>query len=215
MSAKRQDVTKDLQERTKLGEFAGLLTVAVNLMLVAAKSAVLFLSPSAALGADVQGGLSDVLSGIFSYLGFRLSRAAPRGRFVGGFSRAESLGTFSVSMWMRFCAVENGMESVASVFSGTCVDFGVGGFLLLFAFAAVKLLLGGFLLLTAKRIGSATLSLSAKDSVLDSATGILVPLASLGGAWLDGAVGLLLSLLLFWMGFLGARERLPHLIGKD
>ena len=95
MSAKRQDVTKDLQERTKLGEFAGLLTVAVNLMLVAAKSAVLFLSPSAALGADVQGGLSDVLSGIFSYLGFRLSRAAPRGRFVGGFSRAESLGTFS------------------------------------------------------------------------------------------------------------------------
>ena len=215
MRAQKQDETKDLQERTKLGELAGLLTVAVNLALVLAKSALLFCAPSGALGADVQGGLSDVLSGLFSFLGFRLARASPRGRFERGFSRAESLGAFSVSLWMMFCAIGNVKESVSSFTADACVGFGVGGLVLLFAFAAAKLFLGIFLSATAKRIGSATLALSAKDSFLDSATGLLVPLASLGAAWLDAAAGLLLSLLLFWTGIVGAWERLPHLIGTE
>lgn len=159
--------------------------------------AIAMVSGSVALLGDALHNLSDVLTSVVVFVGFRASRRLPTDRNPYGFERAEDLAGIGVALVIWVSAVVAGVESVQKLLRhGETRHVGWGIAAALVAIVGNQLV-ARYKLLVGRRIQSATLIADARHSWLDalSSAGALVGLCGvvMGWGWADGVAGIVVT----------------------
>ncbi len=191
--------------RAKAGKRAGIVGICANLMLFAVKLAAGVLSGSVSVVADAVNNLSDAGSSIIVMLGYILSAKPADKKHPYGHARIEYLCTLFISIIITFLGYELISGSVKNIVSGgEGAVFVILPAVIMGASVAVKLFLAVYFRSVGKRIGSASLSASAVDSLGDvgatAAVIIGMIISPYTGPATDGVLGCLIGLYIFIMG---------------
>ena len=215
---KDRDNTADPAVRTRYGTLSGAVGIILNTLISVIKLIVGTLSGSIAIVSDGFNNLSDAGSSVLNLLGFRLASKKPNPNHPFGHGRIEYLTGLAISAVIVVLGVELFRSSVEKirhpgVFSADWITVAV----LLFSIL-VKVFIVFFNRKIGKRIRSESILTVAKDSLMDiiSTTAVLlsVLVSSLTSLNIDGWCGVLVSLLILYVGITAALDTLSPLLGK-
>ena len=127
------------QKRSRSGMLCGLLGIALNLCLFAAKLTAGTLSGSIAITADAFNNLSDAGSSIISLLGFKLAEQKPDQAHPFGHGRIEYLSGFIVSVLIVVMGIELARDSIDAILHPQLPQFSVTVVVILALSVVVKL----------------------------------------------------------------------------
>ena len=205
--------------RTACGKSAGLIGIALNVALFAAKLVIGLISGSVAITADAVNNLTDASGSVLTLLGFRLAEKPADEDHPFGHARVEYITGLAVAALILVIGVELGKSSVEKILHPAPVAFSVPLALVLLLSIAVKLWMARFYRTLGKRIDSGTLSAAASDSRNDvvSTAAVLAAcvVGELTGVQLDGPMGLAVAAFIIWSGVGVARETISPLLGEN
>ncbi len=221
---KNYENTGDREVRAAYGTLSSVVGILANLLLVAIKMAAGVLSGSVSVVADALNNLSDAGSSGISFLSFKISAKPADRDHPYGHARMEYVTSMLVSMIILFLGFElfkTSLSSLADPAVQTTVSFVTAGALALAILG--KILLALFYFSAAKKIDSDVMRAAGTDSlsdVLSSAAvllGILVQIFFPNGPftpYVDGAGGILVSVLIFLAGLKILNETKNHILGE-
>lgn len=204
--------------REQYGRLEGWVSVAVNLVVFAAKIVPGLLVGSVALVADAFHSLGDVLSSVVVIVGFRLAARPSDTRHPFGHGRFESIASLVVALLLALTAWEFGKASVERLLHPR--DVAAPGWLLvvLAVTLVVKEWLARFSRSLGRRISSSVLIgdfWHHRSDVLATAV-VIVALAGsrFGLPWIDGAGGLVVSGFIAWAAWALVKDSIDPLVGE-
>ena len=210
--------TSETEKRTAYGMLCGLLGIALNIILFAGKLTVGLLSGSVSITADAFNNLSDAGSSIVTLCGFKLASAKPDPEHPYGHGRLEYVSGLVISAVIIVMAFELFKESVGKIRHPEATQFSFVVALVLIVSILIKCYMAFYNTSVAKKINSAALGATAKDSLSDCvattvvlATGIFAHYTNL---YLDGWCGVMVSLFIFYSGYSAARDSVSPLLGN-
>lgn len=173
-------VKKGKDERQSVGTLGSAVGIACNFLLFAIKLAVGFAASSISVIADGLNNLSDMGSSVITAIGFKLSAKPADKEHPFGHGRMEYISAFTVSFFILTVGAELFINSVKRLISGAKTP--VCPFIL-FAVLTVSVLLKLWMYFfnrkLSKKIDSAALLATAKDSLNDCFTTSAVLLSAL------------------------------------
>ena len=201
------------------GKTAGLIGIALNIGLFAAKLVIGLISGSVAITADAVNNLTDASGSVLTLLGFRLAEKPADEDHPFGHARVEYITGLAVAALILLIGVELGKSSIEKILHPAPVAFSVPLALVLLLSIAVKLWMARFNRVLGRRIDSAALSAAASDSRNDviSTAAVLAAcvIGALTGVHLDGPMGLAVAAFIVWSGIGVARETISPLLGEN
>lgn len=214
--------------RTAHGSLAAWFGIVSNLILVGLKLFAAFYLYyqsnwtvlSIALIADAANNFVDMASSIITLIGFKVASKKPDREHPFGHQRAEYIAALIVALLILVVGVELLRESITKVAEQIPVDYSLTTVIILGVAVLLKLLQSYVNFGIGKCISSLVLRATAIDSLLDAIATTLVLLAALfaisplGWNFLDGWVGIFLSLFILYEGAMVAKDALSPLLGE-
>lgn len=204
--------------RESYGVLCGLVGIFLNTLLFAAKFIAGTITGSIAITADAFNNLSDSGSSLISIIGFRLSGKKPDRDHPFGHGRFEYISGLIVSMLIILMGFELVKSSVENIISPKELIFSKISVIILVASILVKLYMAVYNFRIGKKIGSASVSSTAFDSISDSVSTSAVLIATLiykfADINLDAYFGLLVSVFILFAGFKAAKDTISPLLGQ-
>ncbi len=131
------------KDRFKEGEFAAIISVALNIILAVLKGVIGVISNSKALLADAVNSASDVAGSIAVYIGVRAAKQPPDEDHPYGHGKAESIAAIIVAVLLFMVGLEIGRSSIESFFYDIEAPGIAAIFALMFSIASLIVLIGG------------------------------------------------------------------------
>ena len=212
--SKDADIRK---ERNICGYVCGGVGIFLNIVLFTLKLAAGIISSSVSITADAFNNLTDTGSSIVSLFGFILSSQKPDREHPFGHGRIEYVAGIAVSFAIVLVGGELLKSSVGKIINPTEFIFNKAVVIVLIISIAVKLYMACYNRKYGKKIDSPVMKAVATDSLSDAvATGAIL-LSSLimhyGGVYIDGYVGVLVSLMIIKTGIFSVIEASSPLLG--
>ena len=204
--------------RQSYGMLCGILGIVLNVLLFIGKFIAGNLSNSVAIMADAVNNLSDAGSSFVTLIGFKLAGQKPDTEHPYGHGRMEYISGLVVAAAILLMGYELVKESVGKILHPQATGFSplVAGILLVSI--VMKVYMFYYNHSVAKKIDSAAMSATAKDSLSDSvATGVVLLTMFVGhytNLKIDGYCGLLVAVLIFYAGYTAAKDTLNPLLGQ-
>lgn len=207
MKAKRESIVV----RTSI------ISILANIILVAFKAAVGFMSNSIAIITDAVNNLSDALSSIITIIGTKLAGREPDKNHPFGHGRIEYVTSLTVSAIVLYAGFTALIESGKKLFSSETPDYTAITIIILVAGIIVKFILGLYVKKVGKKVHSDSLVASGTDAFNDALLSISV-LASaiIYMIWqidLEAYVGVLVSLYIIKAGIDLIRKSINDILG--
>ncbi|BDZ69673.1 cation transporter [Methanobacterium petrolearium] len=162
------------------------------------------LSGSVALIADSINSFSDIFASLAVYIGLKLSQRKPDQKFPYGYYKAETLSSLVIAGVIVFSGLEIVIESVQGIINPQPLKIPFIAILVAAISVAVSFLMSRYKQKVGKEIESPALLGDAKHSLIDVFASVLVFVGVLGSyvgyLSLQGVAGLLVSILIIWMG---------------
>ncbi len=204
--------------RAKTGQRAGIIGIISNVLLATGKLLVGIFSGAISIIADALNNFSDSISSIITLIGFKASQKPADADHPFGHARYEYVTGLVIAMLVILVGFELGKSSIEKILSPVSVVFSLTTVIVLAISAIAKLLLSFYYSKTAKAIDSETLRAMSVDSRNDSAVTTLVLIAILverfTGLFIDGYVGVLVAVFIFYSGFKLTLETISPILGK-
>ncbi|MDO4437207.1 MAG: cation diffusion facilitator family transporter [Coriobacteriaceae bacterium] len=205
-------------DRTKVGSLAGVMCIAVNIVLCLAKGAIGLLSNSVSIVADALNNLTDASSNIVSILGFKLASKPADPEHPYGHGRYEYLSGLTVAVMVLLIGVELFKTSVEKIIAPEPVEFSIALVIVLLLSVLAKLWMAWFNKGLGARIDSDTLRATAQDSKNDAIATFAVLVASvfgyLTGVNVDGWAGLAVGAYIIYSGVELVKDTVDPLLGN-
>ncbi len=210
--------TKDPSVRAAYGELSGIVGIAVNLLLAAAKFFAGLSTGSISISADAVNNLSDAGSSIITFVGFKLAKKPADKDHPYGHGRIEYITALIVSFLILLMGFELLKSSVGKIRSPEPLTYSTAALVILLVSIAAKLWLAYFNSRLGKKIDSTATKAVVRDSLSDTAA-TAVALAALilskvTEAPIDGWFGIAVSLFIFWSGIGILKDTITLLLGK-
>ena len=210
--------TQDPEVRKAYGMLCGAVGILLNLLLFAGKALAGFFSGSIAIVADAFNNLSDAGSSVITLVGFRMAGQKPDSHHPFGHGRIEYISGFLVSIVILIMAFELLKTSVEKIMHPAAVEAGPLVLAVLAASILVKVYMALYNRAVGKKIDSAAMSATAKDSLSDTVATFVVLITTLLAEFaeiqIDGYCGVLVALFVFFAGFSAAKETIGPLLGQ-
>lgn len=188
----------------KKGETAAKYAILTNLFLSIIKGIFGLLSGSVALIADSIHSFSDIFASLAVYIGLKLSQRKPNQKFPYGYYKAETMASLIIAVVIVMSGLEIIMESVEGIINPQPLKIPLIAILVAAISVAVSFLLYRYENNVGNEIRSPSLLGDAKHSLIDVLSSFLVfagIMASyIGYLSLQGVAGLMVSLLIIWIG---------------
>ncbi|MCQ2499354.1 MAG: cation diffusion facilitator family transporter [Lachnospiraceae bacterium] len=215
---KNRDDIKNEKVRTAYGILCGALGIVLNLFLFAFKFVAGTLSGSIAITADAFNNLSDAGSSLITMIGFKLAGQKADSEHPYGHGRVEYISGFLVSVVIIIMAYELIKDSISKIINPEPIEGSTVIFIILGISILIKLYMSFYNHKIGKKINSAAMEATSKDSLSDTiATAVVLISAVLALAFdiqIDGYAGIVVSLFVFWAGFSSAKDTIALLLGK-
>jgi cation diffusion facilitator family transporter len=214
---KNYEQVDDPKVRRGYGNLMSGLGIFSNLFLAAIKFTAGTIAGSIAITSDAWNNATDSISSVISLISFRLSAKPPDKKHPYGHARFEYIASSMVALIIILVAWELLKTSIARIINPKqiALDYVVIGILIVSIL--IKLWQWQSYRKTGKLINSQVFRATAADSLGDAITtasvlaGTLI--AHFSGLLLDGWIGILVSLFIFWSGFNILRETATSLLG--
>lgn len=207
----------DSKVREAYGVLCGGMGIALNILLFLGKFLAGTLSGSIAITADAFNNLSDAGSSFITLIGFKLGSQKPDPEHPFGHGRMEYLSGLAVAVLIIVMAVELFKSSFDKILHPEVLECSAVIVLILIASIAVKVYMAIYNHSVGRKIQSAAMGATAKDSMSDTVATTVVLIATLVGAiWgvpIDGYCGVLVSILIFMAGFGAIKDTVGPLLG--
>lgn len=209
---------KDKGDRASYGVLAGIVGIICNVFLFIGKLIIGLLINSSAVMADSFNNLSDAASSVISLVGAKLAAKPADKEHPFGHGRYE----YIVALIVAFLILEVGFScfksSVEKILHPEELSLTVPALIILSASLIVKIWLSLFNSKLGKKIDSKVLLATAKDALGDvfvtSATVVSLLIYYFLGWNIDGYVGCIVAIMVFWAGISVARDTIEPLLGE-
>lgn len=214
---------KNPQVRAQYGKLCGIVGIILNLILCAIKIVSGVLIGSIAIIADGINNLSDAGSSIITLIGFKLSSMPADKDHPFGHQRYEyitglfvSLIILVIGILLMKTSIDKIIANKVEVYSNTVTFVTIS--ILLFAIL-IKVILSIFNRRIGKKINSTALLATSTDSLNDSISTSAVLISTVvnyfySNAFIDGIMGILVSVFIIYSGIKLVRETISQLIGE-
>ena len=210
----------DSKVRTQYGVLCGVYGIFWNVLLFGAKFIVGTIAASVAMVADAFNNLSDAASSVVNILGFKLASKKPDPEHPFGHGRMEYISGLVISGLIFLMALELFKSSLKGLINGftepTQQEFSVFSLIVLILAILVKLYMYFYNHSIGKKIDSVSLEATAKDSLSDTISTLVVIISLVLGRFttfpVDGIAGLIVSVFIFMAGYEAAKEKLSLVV---
>ena len=210
---------KNPEIRRAYGVLCGCVGILLNIFLFALKLLAGTLSKSIAITADAINNLSDAGSSFITLIGFRFAGKKPDVDHPFGHGRFEYISGFVVSMAIIMMGFELVKSSVSKILHPADIDMGMVSVIILVVSILVKLYMAYFNRRIGKKINSSAMKATSVDSLSDACATFVVLVSMIviriSGLNIDGYVGVLVSLFIFYAGYNAAKDTIDPLLGKN
>ena len=207
----------DAKVREAYGVLCGGMGIALNILLFLGKFLAGTISGSIAITADAFNNLSDAGSSFITLIGFKLGSQKPDLEHPFGHGRMEYLSGLAVAVLIIVMALELFKSSFDKILHPEVLECSAVIVLILLASIAVKIYMAIYNHNVGKKIQSAAMGATAKDSMSDTIATTVVLISTIVGAiWgipIDGYCGVLLSILIFMAGIGAIKDTVGPLLG--
>ena len=207
----------DAKVREAYGVLCGGMGIALNILLFLGKFLAGTISGSIAITADAVNNLSDAGSSFITLIGFKLGSQKPDLEHPFGHGRMEYLSGLAVAVLIIVMALELFKSSFDKILHPEVLECSAVIVLILLASIAVKIYMAIYNHNVGKKIHSAAMGATAKDSMSDTIATTVVLISTIVGAiWgipIDGYCGVLLSILIFMAGIGAIKDTVGPLLG--
>jgi cation diffusion facilitator family transporter len=205
-----------MENRSKLGYQQGIVSILVNTLLFVLKYWAGIVSGSVALIADAWHTLSDSFSSLIVIGSVKLSSRKPTPKHPFGFGRWEQIAAFFISFLLAIVAYEFIRESIDKLRLGESANYGLVAIWVTVASVLAKEGLAQYSFWAYRK----TQNPSIKADGWHHRSDALSSLAILAGIflhpyiwWIDGALGILISLLLLYAVYEILKDTITKLLG--
>ncbi len=209
----------DEKYREVVGVMSSVVGVLCNLVLFIAKLSVGLMANSIAIISDSFNNLSDCAANVITFLGYKLAARPADKDHPFGHGRYEYLTALIISIFVLFVGVELLSGSVDKIINPTSVHFSWLTLFVLIGSIGIKLWLALFYRKGAKEISSTVLSATSQDSLNDcvstAASVLALVVSGMTTMPVDGVIGVLVSLFIFYSGIKLIKETVDELLGKS
>ena len=203
--------------RTAYGILCSVVGIILNIMLFILKLVAGFILKSMAVTADAYNNLADGASSLVSLLGFKLSSKKPDSEHPFGHGRIEYVTGLIVSFLIILMGFELLSSSIKSIKNPSNISQNIIALYIMIASICVKFYMYIYNHTIAKKISSAAMEATAKDSLCDmiatSVAFVSVVVSPFVNFPLDSIAGILVSLLILYTGIDSAKETINPLLG--
>jgi len=192
-----------IDERQRLINRAGAMTIAVNLTLTLARGVAAYLAGSSAVLADAANSGTDILATLVVLGGSRIAAQPPDREHPYGHEKAEPVAAKIVGMLVAMTGVVTGVGALGALQAGAG-EVGLAAAVVTAISIGTKEVLARYLTSLGRRIGSQAVMADAANQRTDVLASLAALIGALGGRFglpiLDPAMGLLVSALILRMG---------------
>ncbi len=204
------------KDELKKGERAALVSVAVSFILAVLKAAVGFWSGAIVLVSDALDSAADIFTSLASFIGLRISQRKPTEKFPFGFYKAENFASLFISGLIIYGAINLLIQGVNSFFDPVQINHPGLTLLAVLVSGIAALLMSKYLKRKGEEINSESLIANSKDRFKDVFTAIAVFISILlthyNVLYAQGAVTIVISVLIIRMGLITARDSVYSLM---
>ena len=210
--------TQDVEVRERYGSVFSIFSIICNVLMVAFKLAISFITNSVSIRADAFNNLSDVGSNLATLFGFKLSNKHPDADHPYGHGRMEYVSGMIVSFLILLMGFEAAKESLIKIIYPEEIYFSSSAVVVLIGSILIKLLMAYMNNRAGKDIDSEALNAAAQDSINDaivtSATLICLIVHELTDLHIDAYIGFVASLLVLKSGIEVFKDVLDTILGR-
>ena len=192
--------------------------IAVNLVLVAFKAAVGFISGSVAVIMDAVNNMSDAMSSVITIIGTKVSGKKPDKKHPYGHGRVEYLTSALISVIVLVTGIISLKESIVKIIEPEKATYDVLSLVIIISAIAAKLAVGVYVRGVGRKLNSGALEASGSDALFDAVlTGGTLAAALISMIWsvtLEGWFGAVISLFIIKAGVEMLGETVSSIIGK-
>ncbi|MGO3168959.1 cation diffusion facilitator family transporter [Senegalia sp. (in: firmicutes)] len=204
--------------REKIGYISGVIGLVVNLLLAGLKLIIGIIISSIAVTADAFNNLSDAASSVMTIVGFKLSNTPPDKNHPYGHGRLEHITTLTIAILIMFVGFQFIKSSFDRILDPKPIEFRLILFVFLLLSIVVKIWLSSFNKNLGKKINSNALRAVAIDSLWDVLVTSIVTLSLLlsfvTDVPIDGYIGIVVAIMIFYSGFTLIKDAVSELIGE-
>lgn len=217
---KTPEDVKNPEVRQRYGTLAGAYGIVLNVFLFLIKLFAGIISKSIAITADAMNNLSDAGASIVTILGFKLSGKKPDRDHPFGHGRFEYITGLFVSFLILMMGFELLKSSIESILNPKLIKSSLLSICILMISILVKTYMYFFNHSVAKKINSASMEATAKDSLSDTISTFIVLISSIIYMMnftkipVDGIAGLIVSFFILKSGIDSVRDTIQPLLGQ-
>ena len=203
--------------RKKIAYLQGWLSITVNGLLFILKYWAGFVTGSLALMADAWHTLSDSLSSIIVLVGTKISSKPPDKEHPFGHGRAELIAAIIIGVILGLIGFEFARDSIARLINHESVVFGSFAIWVTAISVLVKESLAQFSFWASRKTGNPSLKADGWHHRSDAISSLVILAGIFAGQylwWIDGALGLIVSLLIFYAAYETIKEGTNPLLGE-
>jgi len=201
-----------MEDIFKKGQRATIIAGFATLFFALAKAIAGVFSGSVVLLADAIHSGADSFSTFFAWFGLRIAQKKPTEKFPYGYYKAESVTSLLIAGLILFAGYEIINESISKIFIEYQLNIPLIAITVAFLDAIVMFFIGSYEIKVGEKINSQSLMADGRESKMHifSSSIVLIGLFSswLGVSYLEGIMGILISLFIFKIGIESARDSL-------
>ena len=202
---------------SKYGTIEGWLSIVVNIILFGLKYWAGITTGSIAIIADAWHTLSDSISSIVVLISTKISIKPADKDHPYGHGRAELVGAIIIGIILSIIAANFFIESITELIDHKKVVYGKIALIVTIISIAGKELLARFALWAGKKADSRSLKADGWHHRSDALTSVLILIGIFFGEyfwWIDGVLGILVSIMIGYVVYEILRESISSLIGE-
>jgi cation diffusion facilitator family transporter len=205
-------------EDRKYGYFEGTLSIVVNTILFALKMWVGLASRSVAMVADAWHTLSDTMTSLTVIAGFWVSGRPRDKKHPFGHGRAELIAAIVISVLLGMVGVNFLINAVKSLLKSEGANFTSAGVIIFALSILIKEGLAQYSIWAGKKINSKALIADGWHHRSDAAASLLIVIGALLSRfawWVDGVLGIIVSLLIIYTAVDLIKDAAGSLLGEE
>ena len=191
--------------------------IVVNLVLVAFKAAVGFVTGSIAVILDAVNNLSDALSSVITIIGAKLAGKAPDKKHPYGHGRIEYLSSVVIAVLVLLAGLTSFKESVEKILHPAAASYTAVSLIIIAAAVLTKYFLGRYVSRQGKKLNSQSLIASGADATFDAvlslSTLVAAAVSLLFHLSVEGYLGVIISIVILKAGMEILLESIGSIIG--
>ena len=192
--------------------------IVVNLVLVAFKAFVGFVTGSIAVILDAVNNLSDALSSVITIIGAKLAGRAPDKEHPYGHGRIEYLSSVVIAVLVLLAGLTSFKESVEKILHPSAANYTTVSLIIIAAAVLTKYFLGRYVSRQGKKLNSQSLIASGADATFDAvlslSTLVAAAISLLFHLSVEGYLGVIISVVIIRSGIEMLRDAISRIIGE-